>query len=68
MKQETTGPSPAGGNGCAAADPAEAQEIVFDRVVKTYQGAETPAVDELSLTVPAGEICVLHGPSVSGKP
>ncbi|MFG3254544.1 ABC transporter ATP-binding protein [Streptomyces sp. NPDC048172] len=46
---------------------ADAEEIVFDHVVKTYPGSETPAVDDLSLTVPAGEICVLLGPSGSGK-
>lgn len=46
---------------------AGAQDIVFDRVVKTYPGSAEPAVDDLSLTVPAGEICVLLGPSGSGK-
>lgn len=44
-----------------------AQEIVFDHVVKTYPNSATPAVDDLSLTVPSGEICVLLGPSGSGK-
>lgn len=44
-----------------------AQEIVFDHVVKTYPDSASPAVDDLSLTVPAGEICVLLGPSGSGK-
>lgn len=47
--------------------PAGAQDIVFDHVVKTYPNATVPAVDDLSLTVPAGEICVLLGPSGSGK-
>ncbi|WP_405804238.1 ABC transporter ATP-binding protein [Streptomyces sp. NBC_01187] len=46
---------------------AAAQDIVFDHVVKTYPNSTTPAVDDLSLTVPAGEICVLLGPSGSGK-
>ena len=32
-----------------------------------YAGADRPAVDELSLEVPAGEICVLVGPSGCGK-
>ncbi|OON82984.1 glycine/betaine ABC transporter [Streptomyces tsukubensis] len=41
--------------------------MVFDHVVKTYPKSSTPAVDDLSLTVPAGEICVLLGPSGSGK-
>jgi osmoprotectant transport system ATP-binding protein len=45
----------------------EAAEIVFDRVTKRYPGREQPAVDELSLTIPAGEICVLVGPSGGGK-
>jgi len=45
----------------------EAEQIVFDRVVKTYPGSTAPAVDELTLTVPAGEVCVLLGPSGSGK-
>ncbi|WP_329259428.1 ABC transporter ATP-binding protein [Actinoallomurus sp. NBC_01490] len=44
-----------------------AAEIVFDRATKVYRGAPAPAVDALSMTVPAGEICVLLGPSGSGK-
>ena len=35
--------------------------------MKRYPGAEKPAVDHLSLEVPAGEICVLVGPSGCGK-
>jgi osmoprotectant transport system ATP-binding protein len=45
----------------------EAAEIVFDHVTKRYLGRVEPAVDDLSLTVPAGEICVLVGPSGGGK-
>ncbi len=44
-----------------------AAEIVFDRVTKRYAGRDAAAVQELSLTIPAGEICVLVGPSGAGK-
>jgi osmoprotectant transport system ATP-binding protein len=44
-----------------------AAEIVFDRVTKRYPGRAEPAVRELSLVVPAGEICCLVGPSGAGK-
>ncbi|WP_018331283.1 ABC transporter ATP-binding protein [Actinomycetospora chiangmaiensis] len=42
-------------------------DIVFDHVVKRYPGQETPAIDDLSLTVRAGETCCLVGPSGGGK-
>jgi osmoprotectant transport system ATP-binding protein len=45
----------------------EAAELEFREATKRYAGAEAPAVDSLSLTVPAGEICVLVGPSGCGK-
>jgi osmoprotectant transport system ATP-binding protein len=46
----------------------EAAELVFDEATKRYGGAEgEAAVDRLSLTVEAGEICVLVGPSGGGK-
>ncbi|MFD5118078.1 ABC transporter ATP-binding protein [Streptomyces sp. NPDC058385] len=44
-----------------------AADIVFDAATKTYAGSAEPAVDALSLTVPAGEICVLLGASGCGK-
>jgi osmoprotectant transport system ATP-binding protein len=44
-----------------------AAEIVFDRVTKRYPGRAEPAVRELSLTVPAGDVCCLVGPSGGGK-
>jgi osmoprotectant transport system ATP-binding protein len=44
-----------------------AAEIVFDRVTKRYPGRAEPAVRELSLTIPAGAICCLVGPSGAGK-
>jgi osmoprotectant transport system ATP-binding protein len=36
-------------------------------VTKRYAPGARPAVDSLSLTVPAGEVCVLIGPSGCGK-
>jgi osmoprotectant transport system ATP-binding protein len=45
----------------------QAAEIVFDGVTKRYPGRSELAVDSLSLTIPAGEICVLVGPSGGGK-
>jgi osmoprotectant transport system ATP-binding protein len=47
--------------------PTSAAEVVFDKATKLYPGRPEPAVDDLSLTVPAGEICVLVGPSGRGK-
>jgi osmoprotectant transport system ATP-binding protein len=45
----------------------QAATLEFRDVVKRYEGQERPAVDHLSLEVPAGEICVLVGPSGCGK-
>ena len=42
-------------------------EIALDEVVKRYAGQRTPAVDALSLTVPAGEMVMFVGPSGCGK-
>lgn len=41
--------------------------VAFEHVTKRYGSADPPAVDDLSFTIPAGEICVLVGPSGSGK-
>ncbi len=42
--------------------------VALDRVTKRYGPEGTPpAVTELTLTVPAGEVCVLVGPSGCGK-
>ena len=48
-------------------DRRQAVEIVFDHATKRYPGRETPAVDDLSMTIPAGEVCCLVGPSGGGK-
>ena len=57
IEAHTTGPS---------AFP-EAAPLEFRNATKVYPGAERPAVDGLSLEIPAGEICVLVGPSGCGK-
>jgi osmoprotectant transport system ATP-binding protein len=44
-----------------------AAEIVFQNVTKRYPGRSGAAVNNLSLRIPAGEICVLVGPSGGGK-
>ena len=42
--------------------------VAFEHVTKRYGGPGTPpAVTDLTLTIPAGEICVLVGPSGCGK-
>ena len=47
--------------------PTQAAELVFDDATKRYAGRPAPAVDDLTLDVPAGEVCVLVGPSGCGK-
>jgi osmoprotectant transport system ATP-binding protein len=44
-----------------------AATLEFRNATKRYPGQDEPAVDSLSLEVPAGEICVLVGPSGCGK-
>ncbi len=53
------------GEGSAAYPKAAELELV--NVSKRYPGQREPAIPDLSLTVPAGEVCVLVGPSGSGK-
>jgi osmoprotectant transport system ATP-binding protein len=47
--------------------PPAAATLEFRQATKRYPGQTEPAVDSLSLEVPAGEICVLVGPSGCGK-
>jgi osmoprotectant transport system ATP-binding protein len=44
-----------------------ASSVRYEETTKQYPGASVPAVDKLTLEVPAGEICVLVGPSGCGK-
>jgi osmoprotectant transport system ATP-binding protein len=48
-------------------EPAKAPSVTFRQVTKRYPGADQPALAELDLEVPGGEICVFVGPSGSGK-
>ena len=41
--------------------------VRFDKASRIYPGTEAPAVSELSLDIPDGELLVLVGPSGSGK-
>src|SRR6187549_1212615 len=69
-----TRPTPA--SGASATDPtyhspmqdAAGAIVALEHVTKRYGAPTTPpAVDDLTLIVPAGEICVLVGPSGCGK-
>jgi len=46
---------------------ASAAPLEFRNVSKRYTGTSAAAIDDLSFTVPAGEVCVLVGPSGCGK-
>jgi multiple sugar transport system ATP-binding protein len=41
--------------------------IRLDHIVKTFPGAPSPAVDDISLDIPEGEFMILVGPSGCGK-
>ena len=48
-------------------DVGEALSVEFRSATKRYPGASEAAIEDLTLDVPAGEICVFVGPSGSGK-
>ena len=52
----------------ATSDGASAAVLAFHETTKVYPGRRTPAVSNLSLEVPAGEICVLIGPRAAARP
>ncbi len=58
--------APAAGN-ARGGDAPSALELELRNVQKRYPGRREAAIPDLSLTVPAGEVCVLVGPSGSGK-
>jgi osmoprotectant transport system ATP-binding protein len=57
---------PVAGDGSSASG-STASSVEYRNVTKRYAGQTEPAIRDLSLTVPAGEICVLVGPSGCGK-
>ena len=61
---ERDGPAQAGAEG---REKSTALELELRNVQKRYPGRREAAIPDLSLTVPAGEVCVLVGPSGSGK-
>src|SRR6478736_2116991 len=60
---------PQGTSGDTSPSAAPGASVVFEHVTKHYQtGEQGPgAVNDLSLTIPAGSICVFVGPSGCGK-
>jgi osmoprotectant transport system ATP-binding protein len=58
---------PPGQTGSQTQSQSGASSVRYEETTKLYPGATEPAVDHLSLEVPAGEICVLVGPSGCGK-
>lgn len=44
-----------------------AASVTFEHVTKTYPGASTPAVNDISLAIEAGKLVTLLGPSGCGK-
>jgi len=50
-----------------SASPSAAATLEFRNVQKVYPGSGDPAIQDLSLEICAGEICVLVGPSGCGK-
>jgi osmoprotectant transport system ATP-binding protein len=58
--------SPAGRNARGERE-SSALALELRNVEKRYPGRREAAIPDLSLTVPAGEVCVLVGPSGSGK-
>ncbi len=53
--------------GDRAATTGTAASVEFRQATKRYRGQDAPAIQSLTLEVPAGDICVLVGPSGCGK-
>ncbi len=64
---EAAEPQSGSAEGRSEGTESKAAELELRNVSKRYAGQREPAIGDLSLTVPAGEVCVLVGPSGSGK-
>ena len=62
-----SGSGSASGSGTSAGEAARGVPIVLTDLTKHYPGQEKPAVDAVSMHIPAGEIVVFVGPSGCGK-
>jgi osmoprotectant transport system ATP-binding protein len=51
----------------ATGDAVSGVEIQLEHVTKRYPGSRQPAVEDVTLTIPAGKIVILVGPSGCGK-
>ncbi len=58
---------PAGSDGVAGIPEADAPELGLDGVTVRFPGRSGPALDRISLQVPAGSVVALTGPSGCGK-
>jgi len=64
---QSTGPSASPDSRGADRSTEEAASLELRKVTKRYPGQDQAAIEDLSLQVEAGEICVLVGPSGCGK-
>jgi osmoprotectant transport system ATP-binding protein len=62
VSESATNESPSTGS-----DTSGGARILLDEVTKLYEGQSVPAVDNVTLEIPAGEIVMLVGPSGCGK-
>jgi len=58
---------PEGNSSARGSGSGGALSVRYEHVTKRYPGSDSPAVEDLTLEIPAGDICVLVGPSGCGK-
>jgi ATP-binding cassette subfamily B protein len=67
MEEMLDEPTPGADRPGAAELPRISDNIAFERVTFSYEGAQTPVLDNLSLKLKAGRTIAIVGPSGSGK-